>query len=353
VGDRHFQVLRRPGHPPPSADQLLRTCLAAARSRHEHALTRLHKVNRSGTIHTFHSMRGFHLVTGIVVAVFGAGLLIGEAAALAYPHSSWAQGGNSTWDYIWGAGLGILLVWLGIRLVRVGVHISSEKMTIRGYFVTRTVKASEIRAITLQPKDNGQGQLRWIPQVELTSGKAFWIDSFDCGAARNPPKPGVAATIEDVRTLLGVKASAPGDQPGLTRRYGSDGSPFPQVDPASRGAEKGKAPAEASSPPPGSPRQWDNAASKARWATIWLVISLVATAGGTAVFVAGYNPNSDSPTDWTVIFIMLGPLSAWLAWRGRNEYRKMDQARKADELADAGHRTVSPNDDRGQNPATG
>jgi len=167
---------------------------------------------------TFRSMRGLHLVTGVSCVVIGIGLLVGEAAALAYPHSSWAGGGNSTWDYIWGAGVGLVFVWVGIRMVRVGVHISSGKITTRGYLRTRTVSASEIRAITLQPHDNGEGRLRWIPRVELISGKSFWIYSFDCGPESKPPKPEKAAAIEEVCALLGVGADDVGKlrsrQPG-------------------------------------------------------------------------------------------------------------------------------------------
>jgi hypothetical protein len=189
-----------------AARELLAPYLAVARARRDARLRRMHKVSRSGTTHTFYVLRGFHLVTGIVAAVFGVGLVAGQVVAAVYPSSKWAQGDTSAWDLIWGTALGLLFAWLGVRLVRVGVHITAEKMSNRGYFITRTVKASEIRAITLHPKDNGQGKLRWIPQVELTSGKNFSIASFDCGPARKPPKPEMAVIIEDVRALLGVKA---------------------------------------------------------------------------------------------------------------------------------------------------
>src|SRR5512135_2368927 len=99
------------------------------------------------TTHSFHSKRCFHLFWGIVVVVLGVGLFIGEVAALADPSSKWAQGG-SPWDASWSILLGLLSTWLGIRLLRLGVQISSGKMTIRGYLVTRTVNASDIRAIT-------------------------------------------------------------------------------------------------------------------------------------------------------------------------------------------------------------
>jgi hypothetical protein len=226
-----------------------------------------------------------------------------------------------------------------------GVQISAEKITIRGYFHTRTVNASEIRAITLRPKDNGEGQLRWIPQVELTSGESFPIASFDCGPARKPPKPELAATLEEVRALLGVKAPDPGGQPELRHPDGSEWSSFRQADPARGGAENGKA------PPPRhrSPQQSDDAAVKARWATIGFVIALVATVAGTAVLVAAYNPNGNSQTDWTVSFTILGPVVAWLAWRSRTEYRKADRERRvAAELADIRDSTASPNDDRSE-----
>lgn len=71
--------------------------------------------------------------------VLAVGILVGEAAALADPSSSWARGsgGVSTWDNIWIAALGLLGIWLGIRLLRLGVlQISTGKMTVRGYLHT-------------------------------------------------------------------------------------------------------------------------------------------------------------------------------------------------------------------------
>jgi hypothetical protein len=52
------------------------------------------------------------------------------------------------------AAMGLLGIWLGIRLLRLGVlQISTGKMTVRGYLHTRTVEVSEIRAFTLQTRD--------------------------------------------------------------------------------------------------------------------------------------------------------------------------------------------------------
>jgi hypothetical protein len=49
-----------------------------------------------------------------------------------------------------------------------------------------------------------------------------------------------------------------------------------------------------------------------------------------------------------VLFPLLGPFAAWLAWRARNGYRKEEQLRRLkDDLADAGDITASPIDGRG------
>jgi len=176
-----------------------------AAQRTEAGLARRHKVDPSGTTHTFRHWRGFHLVTGIVVTVAGVVLIVGEAAALAYPHSSWAKGGTSASEIFQNIAIGLVLVWVGIRLLRLGVQISGEKITIRGYFITRTINASDIRAITLQPS-NDEGGPRWKPRVELTGGKSFWIESLDCGSAQDPVRPEKAATVHEIRALLGLAA---------------------------------------------------------------------------------------------------------------------------------------------------
>jgi hypothetical protein len=172
-----------------------------------HARHRRPSRDPAGRTHTFRAMAGFHLVSGIVAVVGGVGVLVGDAAALAYPSSSWARGsgGVSGWDDFWMAVSGLLLIWLGIRLLRVGIQVSAGKMTYRGYFRTRTVEASEIRSMALQPKEESNGP-RWIPRVELTEGKGFWIPGFDCGSARKPPKPHPAARLDEARALLGVRA---------------------------------------------------------------------------------------------------------------------------------------------------
>jgi DivIVA domain-containing protein len=182
------------------------------RPKHDTGPAIRYAVDRSGTAHTFRYRRGFHLFWGTPVVVIGVGLLVGLAAALAYPSSSWARGdgGAGTSGNIWMAALGLLLIWLGIRLLRVGVlQVSAGKMRVRGYFRTRAVEASEVRAITLLPKDVGgeRSCLRWRARVTLTGGKGFWIDGFDGGRAeKKPPNPEVTAALDEVRALLGVRA---------------------------------------------------------------------------------------------------------------------------------------------------
>jgi DivIVA domain-containing protein len=168
-----------------------------------------HVVDRSGTTHTFRYRRVYHVLLGITVVVIGVGILVGDTAALADPSSSWARGdgGVSTWDSIWMAAGGLLMAWLGLRLLRVGVfQISAAKMRVHGYFRTRTVRASEIRAVTLEPKDIGNGHLRWRARVRRTGGKDFWIGGFDWGHAEKLPNPGRAAALDEARALLGVGA---------------------------------------------------------------------------------------------------------------------------------------------------
>jgi hypothetical protein len=161
-----------------------------------------------GTVHTFRGQRAIHLVTGIAAVVVGIGLLVGLAAALADPSSSWARGDGgvgTSGDAEMAIG-GLLAIWLGIRLLRVGLQITAGKMTYRGYFWSRTVDAADIRAITLQPIDETGNGARWIPRVELTGGKGFWIRSLDLSRARKPPKPRLAAQLDDIRALLGITA---------------------------------------------------------------------------------------------------------------------------------------------------
>jgi hypothetical protein len=199
--------------------------------------------DRSGTTRTFYSMRGFHVGFGVVLTAVGVGMVVLGAVASAHPHIHFfqADGGESFPDIFGLIVLGILCAWIAVRMIRVEVRISAEKVTIRSYLRTRTVDASEIRAVSLQPAAGSSGP-RWLPRVEVAGGKDFWIWSFDCGPANKPPKPDKAATIQEIGALLGVETADPGAHPGLRHGYGSDGSPSPEADLIDGGAEGGNVP---------------------------------------------------------------------------------------------------------------
>lgn len=146
----------------PAAHELLRAYLEAARLKRDSWAAARHAVDRSGTTHTFRLQRGLLLACGIVAVAFGAACL---GLAVAAPLTAWSPDVGGKGDEVWAIGLGLLCLWFGIRLFRVGVQIRGEKLTIRSYLRTRTVGASEIRAITLQPKAISQGGATWISEV--------------------------------------------------------------------------------------------------------------------------------------------------------------------------------------------
>ena len=64
---------------------------------------------------------------------------------------------------------------------------------------------------------------RWIFRVELPSGTSFGIESFDCGSARNPPIPELAAIVEEIRAAL--KVPDPGSQAAGRTDEGKESTP--------------------------------------------------------------------------------------------------------------------------------
>jgi Septum formation len=195
----------------PAARTLLRPYLEVARLERDSLLAARHTVDRGGTTHTIRLQRGLLLFFGIVVLAAAAA---GFGVALAAPLSGWSPSVGSKGGEVELVGLGVLAIWFGIRLCRVGVQVTGQKLTIRNYVRTRTVNASDIRAITLQPKEISQGGAVWIPRVDLTDGTSIWITSFECGPARRPPKLDRVATVDEVQKLLGLKkADDPAEAP--------------------------------------------------------------------------------------------------------------------------------------------
>jgi hypothetical protein len=190
----------------PVGGELLQPGPESARLERDWPPTVRHAATATGTSHTFCFHRGAHRAFGTLIAVFGV-VWLAEAAAT--PITAGHLGGS--WrDEIVVTGFGLLLVWLGIRAFRVGVHISGEKLTIRDEFRTRKVSAGEIRAITLQSKTMSAAGSHWVPRVDLIDGNGVWVTNFDCGPADRPPQPQLAATVDEVRELLGVSAAGTG-----------------------------------------------------------------------------------------------------------------------------------------------
>ena len=152
--------------PPQAAEPELDGCGLPVKTRRPTGRTGRHRADPPGTARTFRFHRRRHLLLGIAALALGVGFL---ANAIAAPLSGWDPSVGDKGLEIWDIVLVPLFVWLGIRQFRVRAQISGRKLTIRGGFLTRTVNAGEIRAITLRNKDNGEGRRRWIPLVELTS----------------------------------------------------------------------------------------------------------------------------------------------------------------------------------------
>ena len=156
----------------------------------------------SGTTHKFRFRPYRQVIIGVWFAAIGAAFLTGAVAAVALeaqPVVAWA---------IAFAILGLVFVWAAIGRFRMGVRVSGQKLTIANELWTHTINASDIREITLKPKED-TGNDRWRPRVELTNGKGVWIDNFDCGPERKPPRAESAAIVEEVRSLLGIRGDDP------------------------------------------------------------------------------------------------------------------------------------------------
>jgi FtsH-binding integral membrane protein len=117
-------------------------------------------------------------------------------------------------------------------------------------------------------------------------------------------------------------------------------SPFLQPDPPGRGPEERKAPGELWSPLPGSAPQWQDAASRASRAGIWLAVWLAVTAAAMIVTALLYAQDLSKPRAdftaavWALIAAAFGLLRTYGAWQQRKSLTKIDQARRAAGLAD-------------------
>jgi hypothetical protein len=158
----------------------------------------------SGTTHIFRAHRRKQVTLGVIgVAIGIASLAVGIDAAI----NPAAADQTSRSGPIVAAVVGPCFIWLGICAFRMGVQVRGGKLIISNEWWTRTVRAGDIRAVTLEPKAvNEAGATHWVARVQLTDGKNIWIDGLDCGTTRRPPRPELAATVDEVRALLGSEA---------------------------------------------------------------------------------------------------------------------------------------------------
>jgi hypothetical protein len=158
-----------------------------------------------GTTHTFHLRPGLHGFTGVLCLAIAAFFLVFPIVGLFVPGFYKDFHAGDVWGILGAGALVLGCVWIGIRQFRNGAQVSGHKLTIRNELRTYTVDASDIRAVTLQPKSVGESGTRWVARVELTSGKGIWIDNFECGPVRERPIPDRAAAVRAVRALLGLE----------------------------------------------------------------------------------------------------------------------------------------------------
>lgn len=169
-----------------------------------------HTVDRSGTIHTFLFERGELIILGITILAFAAAFF---GLAIAGPLSGWSPDIDiSKGDEIWTTAGGLLCSWLAVRVLRRAVRVKAGRVTIRGYLFTRTINAGDIRAITLQMtrRSVSEESPHWIPRIDLADGRSIWIFALDCGPSDRPPRPYRAASLDELRGILGVETDDAG-----------------------------------------------------------------------------------------------------------------------------------------------
>jgi hypothetical protein len=128
-------------------------------------------VERIGSTHTFSSDRGIRIVAVLALAVM---LVIVCAVTIAHG----TQGGFNVWVKI--AFIVIFVVpsaWFAVRLLRLGVEISSGRITVRNLWRTRVIAINEIRGIILAVKSGHHpGTVdHWVPRIDLTNADSIWM----------------------------------------------------------------------------------------------------------------------------------------------------------------------------------
>jgi hypothetical protein len=170
--------------------------LAAESDLDGYGLPVRHTMNRSGTPQVFRLHRRKQVTLGLIGVVMGIGFVALGISALVNPATYQTSRAGAACVVI----AGPVVVWAGICAFRMGVQVRGGKLIIGNQLWTRTIRAGDIRRITLEPKAvNEAGIAHWVARVELAGGRSFWIHDFDCGPAKRPPIPELAAKVEEVR----------------------------------------------------------------------------------------------------------------------------------------------------------
>ena len=167
----------------------------------------------AGVVHTFGFHRGRGRILGVIclglgttmLAVLVMVLVTGQIGNEGMRTGGLSAGESAAWDVILFTGVGLFLLWVGIRAFRgLGRAGQWRKLIIHNELLTRRVDTGDIaRSAPSRNRKRSAGATHWVARVKLTDGKSIWIDNFDGGTTRRPPRPQLAATVDEIRALLG------------------------------------------------------------------------------------------------------------------------------------------------------
>jgi hypothetical protein len=172
--------------------------LTKARGAREAQMARWHKVDPTGTVHTY-------TFRGPVIPWFGWILVLGGICALggAVAFPIYGQPFDLVVELIL-VGFGVFGLWGGFCMTRLGVTIGPDRMLLRNEFSFRRVDPRQVRALTLLLRNKGEAGVMWEARVDLESGKRVRITSMSYGKGGAPPRPERLQILNQMREVLGV-----------------------------------------------------------------------------------------------------------------------------------------------------
>ena len=183
-----------------SADLLaeLQADLTKARGIREEQLARWHKVDSTGTVHSF-TFRGRVTAWFAWILVLGGVCAVG--GAVAFP--VYGQPFDPAVELIL-VGFAVFGLWAGFCTSRQGVTIGPDRMLIWNEFSFRRLDPRQVRALTLLLRNKGESGVRWEARVDLKSGKRVPITSMSYGKGGAPPRHERLQVLNQMREVLGV-----------------------------------------------------------------------------------------------------------------------------------------------------